>query len=205
MEAGEKLYLYPLWLRIWHGVNAVCIIVLILSGISLHYSGRSFLLIDFRTAITMHNLAGLLLSLNYLVFLSGNILTGNGKHYRVKVQGLAERIRKQVIYYVYGMFKGESAPYPVTAKRKFNPLQKYAYVFVMYVVLPVLIISGVALLFPEIIFESIFRVSGIMITAILHGAMGFLVFVFLLVHLYVASLGKSPARNYKSIITGWHY
>lgn len=205
METGEKLYLYPLWLRIWHGINAVCIIILILSGVSLHYAGRSFLLIDFQSAITMHNLAGLLLSVNYLVFIFGNILSGNGRFYRVKVQGLVERISKQINYYISGMFKGESAPFPVSAKRKFNPLQKYAYIFIMYVILPLLIISGFALLFPEMIIDQIFRVSGIMVTAVLHGIMGFLVFLFLLVHLYVASLGKSPAQNYKSIITGWHH
>lgn len=205
METGEKLYLYPVWLRIWHGINALCIVVLILSGISLHYAGRSFLLIDFQSAITMHNLAGLLLSVNYLIFVSGNILSGNGRYYRIKVQGLSERIIKQIKYYVSGMFKGESAPFPVSVKRKFNPLQKYAYIFIMYVILPLLIISGIALLFPEIIIDQIFRVSGIMVTAVLHGIMGFLVFVFLLVHLYVASMGKSPVQNYKSIITGWHH
>jgi len=205
MKPGEKLYLYPLWLRLWHGVNAVCIILLILTGISLHYSGRSFLLIDFKSAIAIHNLAGLLVSLNYLVFIAGNIVTGNGRHYRIKVQGLTNRISKQINYYLRGMFRNEDSPFPVTSKRKFNPLQKYAYILIMYVVVPLLIVSGIALLFPEIIIDKIFRVSGIMITAIVHGIMGFMVFVFLLVHLYVASLGKSPVRNYKSIITGWHY
>jgi thiosulfate reductase cytochrome b subunit len=201
---GERLYLYPLWLRIWHGINALCIIALIISGISLHYADRSIILLDFPTAISVHNFAGVLVSLSYLVFFFGNLFTKNGKYYRVKVQGLFKRIQKQISYYTQGMFKGEQPPFPVSEKRKFNPLQKYAYIFVMYVFLPVLIITGFALFFPEIIFEQIFQVSGIMITAVLHGIMGFLVFVFLLIHLYVASMGKSPAENYKSILTGWH-
>lgn len=204
MENGEKLYLYPLWLRIWHGINALCIILLIISGLSLHYAGRSFLLIDFQTAITIHNISGFIVSVNYLLFVFGNILTKNGKYYRVKITGLAGRIQKQITYYISGMFKGMNPPFPVSEKRKFNPLQKYAYIFIMYVVLPILIVSGFALLFPEVIVEQIFRVSGIMLTAVLHGVMGFLVSVFLLVHLYVASMGKSPADNYKSILTGWH-
>src|SRR5690554_4455652 len=169
MENSGKLYLYPLWLRIWHGINAICIILLILSGVSLHYAGRSFLLIDFQLAIGIHNISGLLLSMNYLLFLFGNMFTGNGRNYRIKVKGLMGMLQKQITYYVSGMFKGSEPPYPVTLKRKFNPLQKYAYIFTLYIVLPVLILSGFALLFPEIIIEQIFKVSGIMLTAVIHG------------------------------------
>lgn len=204
MGTGEKLYLYPLWLRLWHGVNALCIIALIITGISLHYTGRSVLFLDFKTSITVHNFAGLLLSVSYIIFVAGNLLTYNGKYYRVKVQGLDKRLKKQILYYVSGMFKGEETPFPVSEKRKFNPLQKYAYIFVMYVFFPLLIITGIGLLFPEVIMEQVFSLSGILLTAVLHGILGFFVFIFLLVHLYVASMGKSPGENYKSIITGWH-
>ncbi len=204
MGTGEKLYLYPVWLRIWHGINALCIIALIISGISLHYSGRTFFLLDFQSAITVHNIAGFVLSISYFLFFFGNLFTKNGKYYRVKIKGLDKRLLKQINYYVFGMFKGEESPFPVSEKRKFNPLQKYAYIFIMYVFMPLLIITGFALFFPEIIIEQIFQISGIMFTAVLHGIIGFFVFVFLLVHLYVASMGKSPGENYKSIITGWH-
>ncbi len=204
MDNGEKLYLYPLWLRIWHGINAICIILLILSGLSLHYAGRSFLLIDFQASITIHNVSGFIVSVNYLLFVLGNLLTKNGKYYRVKIKGLSDRIQKQIQYYISGMFKGMQPPFPISEKRKFNPLQKYSYIVIMYIVFPILIISGFALLFPEIIVEQIFQVSGIMVTAVLHGLMGFIVSIFLLVHLYTASMGKSPLENYKSIVSGWH-
>ncbi len=204
MENGEKLYLYPLWLRIWHGINALGIIALIFSGISLHYADRGVLLLKFETAISVHNIAGVIVSSGYLIFLFGNLLTKNGKYYRVKVQGLSKRMLKQINYYTSGMFKGEQSPYPVSVKRKFNPLQKYSYIVVMYVFLPVLFVTGFALFFPEMIIDQVFHVSGVMLTAVLHGITGFFVFIFLLVHLYVASMGKPPTKNYKSIITGWH-
>lgn len=204
MENGKKLYLYPLWLRIWHGTNALGILALIFSGISLHYSDRGDFLLNFNTAITVHNFAGVIVTISYFVFVLGNIITKNGKYYRVKIQGLPKRLKKQIQYYVSGMFKGEESPFPVSEKRKFNPLQKYSYIFVMYLFLPVLIITGIALFYPEMIVEQIFRISGVMLTAVVHGILGFLVFVFLLVHLYVASMGKPPGKNYKSIVTGWH-
>jgi thiosulfate reductase cytochrome b subunit len=204
MENGKKLYLYPLWLRIWHGINALGILALIFSGISLHYSDRGAFLLNFETAISVHNVAGVLITISYFLFVFGNILTKNGKYYRVKTKGLSKRLTKQVQYYISGMFKGEESPFPISEKRKFNPLQKYAYIFVMYLFLPVLIVTGIALFFPEMIIEQVFQVSGVMLTAVIHGVTGFFVFVFLLVHLYVASMGKPPGKNYKSIITGWH-
>jgi thiosulfate reductase cytochrome b subunit len=204
MKNGKKLYLYPLWLRIWHGVNALGILTLVFSGISLHYAERGALLLNFKSAIAAHNVAGVIVSISYFLFVLGNILTKNGKYYRVKIQGLSKRMSKQIQYYISGMFKGEESPFPVSEKRKFNPLQKYSYIVVMYLFLPVLIVTGIALLFPEMIIEQVFRVSGVMLTAVIHGILGFFVFVFLLVHLYVASMGKPPGKNYKSIITGWH-
>lgn len=204
METGEKLYLYSLWLRVWHGINALCIIALIYSGLSLHYSARSLFLMNFESAVNLHNLSGVIVSLNYFVFVLGNLFTKNGKYYRVKTRGLVKRVKKQAMYYLQGMFNGEEPPFPVSEKRKFNPLQKYSYIIVMYLFVPGVIITGFALLYPETIIDQVFQVSGVMLTAVLHSIIGFFIFIFLLVHLYVASLGKSPLNSYKSIITGWH-
>ena len=32
MNSENKVYFYPVWLRIWHGINALGIIVLIITG-----------------------------------------------------------------------------------------------------------------------------------------------------------------------------
>jgi thiosulfate reductase cytochrome b subunit len=199
----EKLYFYPVWLRIWHGFNALGILILIITGISLHWSGDSQL-IYFKTSVVLHNIAGIVVSVSYLLFFLGNLLTPNGLQYQVKMKGLGKRLMKQGRYYLVGMFKNEDPPFPLSQKRKFNPLQKYSYIAVMYLFVPLLVISGLALMFPEMIIERVYHVSGIFLTAILHSVLGFLVSIFLIIHLYVASIGKNPLKNFKSIITGWH-
>ena len=103
-----------------------------------------------------------------------------------------------------GMFHGMKAPFPISEKRKFNPLQKYIYIIVMYMAVPIVIITGTALLFPEIIIDKVYTFSGVFVTAILHSAMGFFISIFLVIHLYIASIGKSPLENFKSIVNGWH-
>lgn len=203
MDSSKKVYFYPVWLRIWHGINALGIIILIVTGISMQSVENSFL--GFNTTITLHNIAGGVVAFSYLFFFFGNLFTGNGKFYRIKPTGFIKRPVKQAYYYIWGMFHGMKAPYPLSEKRKFNPLQKYSYVLVMYLAVPFVIVSGIALLFPEIIIEDVYKFSGIYITAVLHSVFGFFISVFLVIHLYVASIGKSPRENFKSIVTGWHH
>jgi thiosulfate reductase cytochrome b subunit len=200
---NTKLYFYPLWLRIWHGINAVGIIILIITGISMQWGVESSF-IEFQLAVNTHNISGVVLTLNYLLFFIGNFATKNISFYLIKPKGFSKRLMKQAHYYAFGMFKGAPHPFPLSEKRKFNPLQKLSYVVVMYLFVPFVIISGFALLFPEIIIDRIYSCSGVLITAVAHSAAGFLISIFLIIHLYVASIGKNPAENFKSIINGWH-
>lgn len=204
MSETEKIYFYPVWLRTWHGLNALGIITLIITGISMN-SNIQNAFIGFKLAVTLHNIAGILVTLSYLLYFIANIATGNSKFYLIKIKGFFKRPIKQAIYYSWGMFHGMKAPFPLSEKRKFNPLQKYFYILVMYMAVPVVIITGIGLLFPEIIIDKVYNLSGITLTAVLHSAMGFFISMFLIIHLYVASIGKSPLENFKSIITGWHH
>jgi thiosulfate reductase cytochrome b subunit len=204
MTANQKIYFYPVWLRIWHGLNAIGILTLIFSGISMQSSIESANLLSFKSVINLHNLAGILVTLSYFLYFTGNLVTPNGKFYIIKPKGFLKRPIQQAIYYAWGMFHGMKAPYPISEKRKFNPLQKYAYVLVMYMAVPVVIITGFALLFPEIIIDQVYAFSGVFVTAVFHSTMGFFISIFLMVHLYIASIGKSPLENFKSIFNGWH-
>lgn len=204
MATEGKIYLYPVWLRIWHAINALGILVLIYTGLNMQFAKPGFELIRFDLAVTLHNFAGIVISISYLLFFIGNMVTSNKKYYRIKPKGLRKRLFKQARYYVYGMFKNEDAPYPISEKRKFNPIQKYTYVAVMYLLVPVIIITGIALLFPELIIEEAYNMSGIFLTALLHAIIGFFISIFLIIHLYFATIGKKPSSNFISIVTGWH-
>ena len=204
MTLAQKIYFYPVWLRIWHGFNALGILVLIITGISMQSSVEASQIISFNWIINLHNIAGVMVTLSYFIYFIGNMITPNGKFYLIKPKGFINNPLKQAIYYAWGMFHGMKAPFPISEKRKFNPLQKYAYILVMYLAVPVVIVTGFALLFPEIIIDKVYTLSGVFITAIFHSAMGFFISIFLLIHLYIASIGKSPLENFKSIINGWH-
>jgi len=200
---SEKYYYYPRWIRFWHALNAVFCLLLIATGISLQYSDINATVINFQRSIAIHNFCGVALTINYALFFAGNIIKGNGKHYMIKLKGLGVSLWKQLYFYAFGTFKGEPAPFPVGKARKFNPLQQISYIIVMYVVLPLLFVTGWSLLFPEFILKQFLGFSGIFLTAQLHIMMGFLVSVFLIIHLYVSTMGKTVGSNFKSMVNGW--
>ena len=108
------------------------------------------------------------------------------------------------MFYAIGIFKGEPHPFPITKKQKFNPLQKVSYVFAMYFGMPLLIISGFLLMFPDKVSTTIFNISGLLFYDVLHIVVGFTLSMFLLIHLYTCTLGDKPGTLFKSMINGYH-
>jgi thiosulfate reductase cytochrome b subunit len=201
---NDRLYLYPAIIRVWHFFNALFIIILILSGLSMQYSDPSRPFLRFDIAVTFHNYSGILLALNYSLFIIGNIITGNAKHYKIKMAGLSNRLTQQFRYYTRDMFFHTNPPFPVTKKSKFNPIQQVTYFTIMFILLPVLFITGLSLLYSGSFIREILGNKALFYTDMLHLMIGFFLSIFLVVHLYVCTVGTSPFRNFKSMVTGYH-
>src|ERR1035437_7714451 len=200
----EKIYLYPVWVRLWHLLNALLCLMLIITGISMQFSNPKFPMMRFDVAVSVHNIVGIILCVNYLLFFLGNITTRNGKYYKLIFPGLFSRLMTQFGYYTRGLFKGETPPYPLNSERKFNPLQQVTYVGSMYVLIPIIMISGWALLYPEVIPASVLWTSGLHLTDLFHITAAFLVSLFMIIHIYFCTIGKTPLSNFKSMIDGYH-
>jgi thiosulfate reductase cytochrome b subunit len=200
------MYLYPKWIRVWHVINAAMFLILIVTGLSMQYTDKenAAYVVGFAKAVRWHNSAAIILVINYIIFVTGNLLTNNGRYYRIGKKDFLQNLKKQFNFYLKGMFKGEKHPFPVTEERKFNPLQKITYVLAMYVAVPLLIISGIGLLLPEITITTIFGISGLILTDILHITMGFFLSIFMIIHIYTCTLGHKPTSLFRGIITGYH-
>lgn len=201
---AKRIYLYSVWIRLWHLTNAVLCLLLIFTGLSMQYSQPGSGLINFELAVSIHNICGILLSISYFVYFLGNMFTGNGKYYRFLSKGLIGRLGKQANYYAFGVFQNKKTPFPIGKENKFNPLQKVSYAFVMYLFVPAIIISGWGMLFPESIIKDFLGINGFIATDMLHLVSAFVINVFLIIHLYFSTMGSTPTEHYKSIITGYH-
>lgn len=202
-HTSEKLYLYPVWIRVWHMTNAILCLILIITGLSMQFSNPSTV-VKFNVAVSVHNIAGILLTISYGLFFLGNLFTPNGLHYVIPVTGFMQRLMKQFRYYTIGIFRKEPPPFPVSGENKFNPLQQVTYVVLMYGFVPVVLLTGWGLLYPDFTIKSIFGFSGLDLTDLLHIIAGFTISIIMLVHIYFCTIGKNPLSNFKSMINGYH-
>ncbi|MBK5967871.1 MULTISPECIES: cytochrome b/b6 domain-containing protein [Thiorhodovibrio] len=199
----SALYLYPVWLRLWHWLNALLFIVLMVTGASMHFAGMPWLL-PFDTAVPIHNATGILLTISWVVFVLGNLFTTNGRHYRVRFRGLFKRLFAQMTYYGYGIFHNAPHPFHVTEEEKLNTLQQLSYIGVMYALMPLLIISGWSFLYSVYLPETLFGIGTLWIIAMAHLTLAYFLVLFLIVHMYIITTGETILTNLRAMFTGWH-
>ncbi len=201
---SERFYLLPVWLRLWHWTNALLIITLAVTGISLHFASPARPLIEFSLAVRIHNIAGVSLVCLYAFFVVTNALSGNWWQYVPKPPGILQRCWLQTRYYCWGVFKGEREPFPVTKETNFNALQAVTYWFVMYIVLPVIIVTGLLFLYPTLAPTEMFGMDGLLPVAMLHFLAAAFVILFAIAHIYLGTMGSKVTSLFKTMITGWH-
>ena len=98
------MYLYPKWIRAWHLINAVMFLILIITGLSMQYTDKenAAYVVGFAKAVRWHNFAAIVLVLNYIFFVTGNLLTNNGRYYMIGRKNFISDLVKQFKYYSSG-------------------------------------------------------------------------------------------------------
>lgn len=195
----RRRLLYPLWLRMWHWLNALLFISLSITGISLHF-GAEF--IPFAIARQVHNISGLMLTANWVYHVVGSIRSGNWRHYVPPRKGLLSRVIRQANFYRSGIFRGEPHPFKPTRTQKFNPLQQVTYLGVIYFAMPVLIANGLVYMMPELAID-LFDRGAIWLVAAVHYLVALFLFVFMLGHIYLATAGSTITADFRTMIGGW--
>lgn len=201
---SDRIYLLPLWIRLWHWSNALLIITLSVTGFSLHFADPKLPLVEFSLAARLHQVAGIALVALYAFFVVANIVTGNWWQYIPKPPGILERCWVQGKWYMFGIFRGEPHPYRVSEETNFNALQALSYWFIMYMVMPLMLLSGLLFLFPEFAPDRIFGFDGLLPVAVVHYITGAVIVMFMIAHIYLGTTGTTVTSMFKTMINGWH-
>ncbi len=201
----KRIYLHPIPVRIWHWINAISFLTLIITGIQIRY--HDFInLMSFETAVDIHNWFGFILIGNYLIWLIFYISTGKIKIYIPSLNKPIEFIKgmlRQARYYGFGIFMGEPNPHHATPDNKFNPMQKMAYLFIMVLLIPLQLITGLLLWDVTLFSRWINLLGGIKIVDIIHVLLFIFFTSFLFFYFYLATLGPTPLAHIKAMITGY--
>jgi len=200
----KRIYLHPAPIRLWHWVNAGSFIALIVTGLQVRYRG-AISLMSFEQAVDIHNIFGFVLLGNYAIWLLYYLLTGKIKIYLPPAK-LGEFIKKainQAKYYGYGIFVGEENPHKSTPENKFNPLQQTAYLQIMALLIPVQLLTGFFLWDMKLFARWIDLAGGVKIVDTVHVFLFLFFSSFMIVHIYLATLGHTATAHIKAMITGY--
>ena len=108
-----------------------------------------------------------------------------------------------MMYYGYGMFKGERNPHHIDPYDKFNPLQRMLYQILMLFLLPLQFATGLLMWDVKRFSGVIDMVGGVRVVDTVH-VLIFIFFVFYMCfHPYLATLGHTPTAHIKAMITGY--
>ena len=199
----EKLmYVHPAPVRVWHWVNAVGFIILIITGIQIRFA-EMVNWFSLEEAIKLHNYVGFVVIAVYGLWVSYYFGTMKIKLYFPNPRTFVPNAIKQLKYYGAGIFRGEPNPHQMTPDNKFNALQKNAYVGIMFVFLPAQMITGLFLWRVKRFENYIDLIGGIKIVSSIHVLLFFFFVAFLFVHIYLATLGHTPWAHFKAMFTGY--
>ena len=209
--------------RLWHWVNALSLIVLFMSGLNISNAhrylywgewgflpGQAWLHVwrfpgwatipgyySLASARDWHILFAWVFGLSLLLFVLAALL--NGHFRRDIVPGRGEWSPRAISADVRRHLRFQFAP----ERGRYNLLQKYAYALVLFILLPLMILTGMAMspgmdaAWPFL--SQMF--AGRQSARSIHFIVAWALFGFLMLHLLLLMLNK-PARNVADMVTG---
>jgi len=200
----NQLYINPLPVRIWHWLNALGFVALILTGVQIRYASL-FNVMSFETAIKTHNWVAFTVIANYFVWLGFYLFSDRITVYHPELnpRKFFDKAFKQANYYSYGIFKGEPSPHKVLPYDKFNPMQSITYQIVMLLVVPMQFITGIMMWDIKRFEGPIAMLGGIHTVDTVHVLIFIFFVAFTMVHAYMGALGHTPSAHFKEMFTGY--
>lgn len=193
--ATRTIMVFSRFERLWHWSQMALIFVLLFSGLAVHGLHRW---LDFRDAVTVHTWSAGALIVLWLFAVFWHLTTGTWRHYLPTRKGLGAVAR----FYAYGVFRGERHPYRKAFWRKHNPLQALAYLALKLVLFPLIWVTGLLYLGYGL-WGSPATMQGLAVVAVLHTLAAYAIAAFVIVHVYMLTIGHTFLTHLKPMITGY--
>ena len=192
----RKIMVFSRFERFWHWTQMLFIFSLLFTG----FVVRGLIpLIDFETAVVLHVWSAIGLLILWILATFWLLTTGTWKHFLPTTEGLWRVMR----FYAYGIFKGEHHPYKKAYLRKHNPLQALAYLWLKLIIFPLLWSSGIVYLVYRFWSHIPNATHWLEAVSLIHVSTAFLLLVFVIVHVYMLTIGHSITTHIKPMITGY--
>lgn len=200
--AMKKVYLYSAYERIWHWLMAFTVILLMVTGLEIHYPD-TLSLYGYRNAVAIHNFVAVVMVVNAFLSLFYHLASNAIRQFIPGKTRFVEDLIAQAKYYTYGIFLGAPHPIKKSRQRKLNPLQQVTYMALLNVLFPVQVVTGVLIWMNSRWPTPFEALGGLSIIAPIHNLGSWAFMTFLLVHLYLVTTGHTLTSNLNAMLDGW--
>ena len=194
-EPKRTVMIYSRYERFWHWSQAVLILILACSGFSIH----GLVPVDYKIAAQVHSYAAMALIVLWVFTTFWHFTTGQWAQYLPKLSSLPAIIK----FYAWGILTGAPHPYTKTLKRKQNALQSLAYLSFMVLIGPALWITGIVYLAYPLWAKWAAGTIALPVVAFFHTGGAYMIIMFVIIHIYMTTTGKTPFHYIKTMITGY--
>ncbi len=200
----QRVFMYTVYERLWHWIQAVMILYLIFSGLAIH-KPHFFGDISFPLMVKTHNFFSLVLLANAALALFYNLVSGRFQQYLPEPKDFFTRSILQFMYYTRGIFQGEPHPFEKTRAKRLNPLQEFTYFVILNLLLPAQAITGIMVYWGQQNLPAYFTsLGGLPVLAPIHTAIAWLFSTFVVLHVYlVTTSGHTSMAAITAMITGY--
>jgi thiosulfate reductase cytochrome b subunit len=196
----KQVYIYKAFERFWHWMQAILILFLAATGFEIHGSIKFF---GYQNAVEYHSIAAYSFIVLIIFAIFWHFTTGEWKQYLPSLKN----IRAQIDFYLVGIFHNAPHPSKRTVLSKLNPLQRFVYLGLKVLVIPVMVISGLLYMFYRYPQKDggieVLNINSIEPIALLHTFGAYLLIAFVIAHLYLITTGTTVTSNLKAMITGY--
>ncbi len=198
---GDPVYMYSTYERIWHWLQALAIVILLVTGLEIHVTALG--VIPFSLAVRLHNILGFVVVANAVFAAFFHLASGEIRQYLPRPQGFFGQAIAQGRFYLSGIFRGDPHPFEKSPRKKLNPLQQVTYLGILNVLLPLQMITGILIWGAQRWPTLDGALGGLTFLAPLHALGAWLFAAFLLMHVYLTTTGPTPSANIKAMVVGW--
>ncbi|MDH5631631.1 MAG: cytochrome b/b6 domain-containing protein [Gammaproteobacteria bacterium] len=192
----ERIYIFKRFERFWHWTQALLIMTMMMTGFEIH---GTYNVLGFQSAVNLHTTAAWALITLWVFAIFWHFTTGEWKQYIPTM----EKVEAMMRYYVTGIFTHAPHPFRQTMLTKHNPLQRLAYLFVKLIINPLIWLTGLLYLFYSSWNDWGLGWLSLGWVATFHVIGAFMMLVFFIAHIYLATAGHTPTAHIKAMITGW--
>ena len=198
----QSVYMYTVYERFWHWLQTFTILGLLFTGLVIH-NPETFGIFSFRGMVLVHNiLAGILLVNAFLSFFY-HVASGEIKQFIPRPYGLIDDVIAQALFYLRGIFRGESHPFEKTPRRKLNPLQQITYFAILNILLPLQIITGGLMWGAQRFPNLAASLGGLPFLAPFHTLIAWSFAAFVALHVYLTTTGHTAFASIRAMMIGW--